>query len=285
LCISKTDYHYAMRRQRVTIGHKQINYLISDTPSPAVRQHPLRTVVFLHAFPLQAAMWDNALSTLPAGWRGVAPDFRGFGETPLVSASHRMSDLAGDVVDLLDHLEVTQAIVAACSMGGYVAFELWKAAPTYVSGLILASTRAGADSEDGKAARRKMMDLVMAEGVEAVAAQMIPKLLGATTQRERPDVATHTRALILQNSREGVRAAVEAMMERRDFTQSLGAMKVPALIVAGTEDTLIPPAAADEMQKAMPSARAEILQAVGHLPNLEAPDRFNDLLAQYLQQL
>jgi pimeloyl-ACP methyl ester carboxylesterase len=274
-----------MRRERVAIGGKQISYLLSDTPPPAVRQHPLRTVVFLHAFPLQAAMWQTALGSLPEGWRGLAPDFRGFGESPIPGGSHTMGDLAGDVVDLLDRLEIANAVVAACSMGGYVAFELWKAAPGYVSGLVLASTRAGADTEEGKAGRRKMIELVSSEGVDAVAQQMIPKLLGATTQREKPDVVAHVGNLIRGNGRDGVRGAIEAMMNRRDFTAHLDAMKVPTVIVAGGEDTLIPPASAGEMQRAIPGATAEVLPAVGHLPNLESPDRFHALLKAFLEKL
>ena len=93
-------------------------------------------------FRLQAEMWEPNLGAMPEGWRAVAPDLRGFGETPLLDGeAQRMNDLAGDVVDLLDRLEVTDAAVVGCSMGGYVLFELLKSAPNYVSAVGLVSTR------------------------------------------------------------------------------------------------------------------------------------------------
>ena len=84
-----------MRRQAVTLGHKTLSYLIAEPSGPAIRQRPASTVVFLHAFPLQAAMWEATLASIPEGWRGIAPEYRG-------ESGIRMTDLAGDVVDLLD---------------------------------------------------------------------------------------------------------------------------------------------------------------------------------------
>src|SRR5688572_1819039 len=239
-----------MRREDITAGHKKISYLIHEPSAPAVRQHPLRTVVFVHAFPLQAAMWEPNLGAVPDGWRAIAPDLRGFGQSPLApsrvdqrsgAAGPTMTDLAGDVIDLLDHLEVTEAVVVGCSMGGYVLFEMLKSARRYISAAALVSTRAGADSEQGKVNREKMIEQVDREGVDAIAAQMVPKLLGATTQRDRPDLTKHVRNLILQNTPARIKSAVTAMMERSDSTPLLAKIDVPALVIHGAEDSLIPP--------------------------------------------
>ena len=267
-----------MRREAATIGHKTLNYTISDDSGPAVRQRPRSTIVFLHAFPLQAAMWEPALGSLPDGWRGVAPEFR-------LEQGIRMADLAGDVVDLLDHLGVTQAVVCGCSMGGYVLFELWKSAPRYLSAVGLVSTRPGADNEEGRKNRQKMIEQVDREGVEAVANQMAPKLLGATTQRDKPDLLTDVRALILSNTRDRVKAAVTAMMERGDSTPLLAKIDLPALIVHGAEDTLIPPAEAEGMHRAIRNSQLELIPRSGHLPNIEQPDLFSAVLSEFLKKL
>lgn len=275
-----------MRREAISVGHKTLSYVIAEPAAPPTRQRPLRTAVFLHAFPLQAAMWEPTLDAIPDGWRAVAPDMRGLGQTPLPpSDTHRMADFAGDVVDLLDRLHVTRAAVVGCSMGGYVAFELLKNAPGYVSALGLVSTRAGADSEEGRANREKMIALVDRDGVQAVATQMVSKLLGATTARDHPDLANRVRALITGNAPEGVKAAVRAMMERSDSTPLLPHIKVPTLIVHGVEDALIPPSDAELMKRAMPAAEYEPLAASGHLPNLERPAAFNTRLWQFLDML
>jgi 3-oxoadipate enol-lactonase len=278
-----------MRRESVTVGHKSIGYLISEPSDPVVRQRPLSTVVFLHAFPLQAAMWESNLGAMPEGWRAVAPELRwqppsptgaGFG-----AAGPSMSELAGDVIDLLDHLSVTNAVVVGCSMGGYILFEMLKSAPRYLSAVGLVSTRPGADNEEGRKNRQKMIEQVDREGVEALAAQMVTKLLGATTQRERPDLVNQVKNLIVTNTPDRVKAAVTAMMNRSDSTPLLAKIDVPALIIHGADDTLIPPSEAEGMHRAIKNSQLELIPLSGHLPNLEQPAPFDATLWQFLKKL
>ena len=274
-----------MRRNRVTIGKKQISYLLSE-PAATPPRGQMRTVVFLHAFPMQAAMWESTAGAMPEGWRAVAPDLRGFGESPLPQpASHGMAEMAGDVVDLLDHLEVGEAVVFGCSMGGYVLFEMLRNAPAYLSAIGLVSTRPGADNEEGRKNRQKAIDLVDREGADALAAQMIPKLLGASTQRDRPDLVKHARNLIVANTTDGIKAGIASMMGRSDSTPLLARINVPTLIVAGAEDTLIPPAEAEAMHTVIPASGCEIMPVAGHLPNLEQPAAFDALVSKFLQTL
>jgi 3-oxoadipate enol-lactonase len=267
-----------MRRESVTIGHKSIDYLISEPSDPVVRQRPLSTVVFLHAFPLQAAMWESNLGAMPEGWRAVAPELRWHNGLS-------MSDLAGDVVDLLDHLNVTHAAVIGCSMGGYILFEMLKSAPRYLSAVGLVSTRPGADNEEGRKNRQKMIEQVDREGVEAIAAQMVTKLLGAATQRDRPDLVKQVKNLILTNTPDRVKAAVAAMMNRSDSTPLLAKIDVPALVIHGAEDTLIPPSEAEGMHRAIRNSQLELIPLSGHLPNLEQPAPFDATLWQFLKKL
>jgi pimeloyl-ACP methyl ester carboxylesterase len=275
-----------MRRASVTIGHKTISYLVVESKVTDSQHHPLRNVVFLHAFPLQAAMWEPTLNAIPDGWRAVAPDYRGFGRSPLPDAngSDGLSEFAGDVVDLLDALQMTETAIVGCSMGGYVLFEILNSAPRYVNAIALVSTRPGADDGEGRRNREKMIDLVVREGVEAVARQMLPKLLGATTQHDRPDLVEHVRNLAVENTREGVKTAVRAMMERSDSRPLLHKIDVPTLIVHGVEDVLIPPAEAEGMHKAIKHAQLELLPVAGHLPNLERSDLFQWRLWQFLNK-
>ena len=275
-----------MRREQAAIGRKTISYLINDPGPAAPRQRPRSTVVFLHAFPLQAAMWESTLVAVPDGWRAIAPDFRGFGNSSAPDEdAQSMAGMAGDVIDLLDRLDIQHAAMIGCSMGGYVLFEIMRSAPNYVSALGLVSTRPGADSEEGRKNRQKMIDQVDAEGVSPIATQMVPKLLGATTQANRPDLARHIRNLIEGNTSPGIKAAVRAMMTRRDSSPLLRDIKVPTLVSAGGEDTLIPPAEAEAMQHAIPNAECELFPFVGHLPNLEQPAAFDNRLTRFLQRL
>lgn len=276
-----------MRREQVSIGRKTISYLASGGGGAEALTRRARHVLFLHAFPLQAAMWQPTLDALPKGWRGIAPDCRGMGESsfPTGEAEHRMTDYAGDAVDLLDRLEIPDAVVVGCSMGGYVLFEMLRAAPGMLMALGLVSTRPGSDSEEGRRNREHMIAQVAQEGLDAIANQMVPKLIGATTQRERPEIAKQVRDLIVANARQGVSTAVSAMMHRADSTSLLQRIAVPTLIVAGAEDALIPSAEADAMHNAIPASRYELMPFVGHLPNLEDPAHFNAILSEFLNTL
>jgi pimeloyl-ACP methyl ester carboxylesterase len=159
-----------------------------------------------------------------------------------------------------------------------------ESAPGYVKGLVLIDTRAGADTDEGKAGRRAMLDKVEKEGSGAIADEMTPNLLDAATQRDRPDLVSHVHAMISATDPRAIAMAVSAMMGRKDMTASLGAIKVPTLIVAGSEDKLIPATAMRQMHGAIKGAGFHTIEAAGHLPSLEQPSAFDAAVQQFLEQ-
>src|SRR3954468_17248457 len=165
-------------------------------PPPSAR--PRGALVLLHAFPLNARMWESQLAAAAHGWHVIAPHVRGAdgGIDDRSTASVTMDDYAADVVDLLDALHIQDAVLCGLSMGGYLALSLMRHAPTYVRGLVLADTKAQADTPEGLEARRAMISLVETRGVAAVADAMVPKLLGVTTREQRPLVEARVRTLI-----------------------------------------------------------------------------------------
>ena len=238
-------------------------------------------VVLLHAFPLSADMWRPQLERVPSGCRFIAPDLRGFGPGASGKAAS-MDDMAGGVLELLDALQIETAVIGGLSMGGYVTFALLRQARNRVSGLFLADSRATADNEQGRAARMTMLETVKTKGVGPVVDGMMPKLLGATSQRERQELAGEIRAMALRNSPDAVAGAVEAMRDRPDSTPLLSTIDVPTLVMVGEEDTLTPPADSHAMAAAIPNAQLVTLALAGHLSNLEVPDPFATALANFL---
>jgi pimeloyl-ACP methyl ester carboxylesterase len=264
-----------IREAHVSIGDTPVRYLEAGSGRP---------VVLLHAFPLDADMWRPQLEHPPAGWRLVAPDYRGFGKTRGDDPGRRatIDDFARDIKILLERLEIDRGVIGGLSMGGYVAFALFRQAPELFSGIVLADTRPGADSVDGRAARQAMLELVRSRGPAAVAEQVIPKLLGATTVRERPEIVSQVRRTIESTPPTAIARAIEAMMDRPDSTADLSRLTCPALIVVGEEDLLTPPAEAEAMHRRMPHARLVVLPAAGHLSNLEAAGPFSRALSDFL---
>src|SRR4051794_30496011 len=178
-----------------TAGH--VDYL-EAAPGPQARKRG--TLVLLHAFPLNARMWDAQLTLADRGWHVIAPQARGAGASGDTRDVSSIDDYAADVVDLLDSLHVKDAVVAGLSMGGYVALALLRLAPTYLRGLILADTKAEGDTPEALEGRRKMLKLVEEKGVGAVADELIPKLLGETTRRQHSEIIERVRALAAANS-------------------------------------------------------------------------------------
>ena len=246
-------------------------------------KRPRGTLLLIHAFPLNARMWQPQLTLAADGWRVVAPQLRGMDGGSTDQPATSMDDHAADIVDLLDALRVEEAVVGGLSMGGYVAFALLRHAARYVRALVLADTRPQADTPEGVEGRRKMLALVREKGPAAVADEMIPKLLGENTRRAKPELIEQLRGLILASSAEAIANAITALMTRVDSTPLLDTIHVPTLIVVGEQDTITPPALSEQMSKSIKGSEYIVIPNAGHLSNLEEPEAFNAALARFLE--
>jgi pimeloyl-ACP methyl ester carboxylesterase len=239
------------------------------------------TLVLLHAFPLNARMWEPQFEMASAGWRIIAPHFRGFDGVPFAGPA-TIDDYAGDVVDLLDRLHVHEAVIVGLSMGGYVAFALMRRARQYVRALVLADTKAPGDTAEAKRARETMIAIARERGAAAVADELLPKLLGETSRRERPDLVERVRSLIESSTPGAIESASRALMSRQDSTPLLSTIHVPVLILVGDEDILTPPPLADAMSRGIAESELVTIPRAGHLSNLEQPASFNAAVARFL---
>ena len=284
-----TGYDRSMphRLGEVTVRGRTIRWRETDPVAP--RGGHVEALVLLHAFPLSAAMWESQFDVCP-GWRVVAPDLRGFRgpdgpavEPPGELNMLTMDDLAEDVEHVLDALGPPTAVIGGLSMGGYLSFALLRRAPQRFRGLVLADTRATPDSEAGMAGRRAMQALADSGGAEAVADDMVPKLLGQSTRQDRPDLMRHVRALVEANSPGAIKGALGAMMTRPDARPLLAGVGCPTLILVGEEDTLTPIADSDQMRAAIRGSEFVRIRRAGHLSNLEQPEAFNTALSRFLR--
>jgi len=196
-----------------------------------------------------------------------------------------IADYAADVTDLLEELGITRAVIGGSSMGGYAVLALYQSSPELFEGLVLANTRAGADSPEGRANRRSMLALVDREGPSGVAREMMPKLLGKTTHENNSSVEATVRRLIKQQSPAGIRSAIHRMMHRPDSHHVLAQVSVPTLVITGEEDEMIPVEESRRIAAAVPGATLVIVPRAGHLANIEQPEAFNDALNAFLTAL
>ena len=241
-------------------------------------------VVLLHAFPLNRTMWEPQIAALFGECRCIAPDLRGFGDSPR-SGPYSMDRYADDVVALLDALQIDRAVVGGLSMGGYIALALWRRHRNRIRALVLADTRSGADNDEGKQKRGELIALAQSEGSAAVADRQVTGLLGKSTREKQPELVDRIRSIMAGESPDGIVGALEAMRNRTDSTPLLAGIDVPTLIVVGDEDVLTPPKEARAMHAAIRGSRLEVIPGAGHLSNLERPAAFNAALSDFVGSL
>jgi 3-oxoadipate enol-lactonase len=246
--------------------------------------HPAGTLVLIHAFPLNARMWEPQIPLAARGWRIVAPQLRAMDGGIAESPAESMEDFAGDVIGLLDALEIERAVIGGLSLGGYVAFAMFRRAPQYFAGMVLADTRPEADTPEGLEGRRRMLGLVADKGPAGVAEAMLPKLLAEEGVRQHPAVVERVRSLMLASSAAAISGAIAAMMSRQDSTPLLGSIRCPTLILVGEHDQLTPPALSQNMHRAIPGSELAIIPGAGHLANVEQPDAFNRAVGGFLSE-
>ncbi|MFL6275981.1 MAG: alpha/beta fold hydrolase [Blastocatellia bacterium] len=261
---------------KATINHLNLEYRDQGSGEP---------VIFIHAFPLNQTMWDEQVAALSHRCRTITLDLRGFGGSDVADGPSMMEQMAADVRGLMAALEIERATLVGLSMGGYVSLAFYREYPDALRALVLADTRAGADTHAARERRLQSAEKAERQGAAVIADDMTPLLLGKTTQQTRPDIAARVRAMIEGNPSEGIAAAQRGMAGRRDSTYILAAIDFPTLIVVGAEDGLTPVAEAEALRDGIRGARLQIIEGAGHLSNLERPHEFNAALIEFIDSL
>ena len=241
-------------------------------------------LLFIHGWPHDRSLWAAQLSGLQTQARCIAPDLRGFGDSS-VAEPYSIDQYADDLAALLAMLGVQQAVVCGLSMGGYVALSMLRRHRSLLRGLILASTRAAADTPEARAKRLQLIAFVGEQGVEALAARQLKAMVGGTTFTSRPDVLEALRFMMANAPSEGVVGGLIAMANRCDSTDLLGSIDLPTLVVSGAEDTFTLPEEMRALADAIPGSRLEVINGGGHACPYETPAAFNHVVAEYLASL
>jgi len=236
-------------------------------------------ILFFHAFPVDRRMWREVMDALAPRFRVIAIDLRGFGESE--GAVTSLEAAADEAAALLDALGVPMAAVCGLSMGGYLALAFAERHAARVAALILADTRAAADSPETRKNREAGIATLRERGAEALTAPLIPRLLS-------PDVAESIRARVRELSAqppEALAAALAAMRDRPDRTEVARKLAAPALVLCGAEDALSPPSEMRALAHSIPGARLVEIDYAGHLSALENPGDFARAVEEFLDDL
>lgn len=237
-------------------------------------------VLLVHAFPLDREMWRPQIERWSPTRRVISVDLRGFGESPRTDGSRvSMRQHADDLAQVLDHLEIAKISLVGLSLGGYIGLAFAEFYPERLHSMVLAHTRATADSVETKAARQRQIQQILAEGIESLATSLPAKMLGA---RAPAAARTLVRDLVARQDPNGAISALRGMEQREDRSQIAAGLTVPVLVIGGAEDQLVPPIEALGLHASIPGSEWIEFPGAGHLSNLERPDSFSAAVARFL---
>jgi 3-oxoadipate enol-lactonase len=231
-------------------------------------------ILFLHGIGGWRRHWFSQLEFFSEKWRAAAWDARGYGDSDDTKGPLDFADFTRDVVRVIDHLGEQKAHLVGLSMGGRIARNVALAHPQRVASLTLANSSPGFDALAPAEARRFL------EERSNRTAESLKSLLGSRADARAYDALVEGfRALRKDSYLKALEASVA-----QDRAAPLEAIRVPTLVITGSEDRVYAPALARDMARRIPGARLAEFEGVGHLSNLEQPARFNQALMTFLKE-
>lgn len=239
-------------------------------------------VVLSHGYLMDSSMFDPQVAALAPEYRVVTWDERGFGGTR-PDGAFSYWDSAKDLLGLLDHLGIEQAVLGGMSQGGFVSLRAALLAPDRVRGLVLIDSQAGLEDPAVVPAYEQLEDTWMQHGPGPVQDIVASIILGPP---DGPVSYQPWFAKWAAADREELRLAFRCLLDRDDITDRLGEISCPALILHGTADAAIPMAKAEAVQAGL-AGPATLVQVDGgsHAANLSNPDQVNVAMLEFLQSL
>ena len=233
-------------------------------------------LVLLHGFPFDHTIWDEVIGELEKGIRVIAPDLRGHGCSVVTKSDFSISDMASDIIELMDHLHVNGAVIAGHSMGGYIALEIARKFPDRVSGLVLISSHIYSDPLEKKQSRIANIGRIMQQGAAAVLANM-------------PNMLTHDDKVkyvccdaVARMDSIGAMGALNAMANRSTSEDVWERLTIPTMVIAGSDDRLIPIEKSRGFAGLPKYSTLEEINGTGHMPMLEAPGEVAKALVKFI---
>ncbi len=244
-------------------------------------------LLLIHGFPHDSTLWERQVVPLGEEANVIAPDLRGFGagNDQYVPEVMSMTEYAHDLKQLLDQKFVERAVICGISMGGYVALSFLDLFPERVKALILCNTKATGDDEEAKRKRYEVAEKAFKPGMPLITRELLPKLISQEASKNDPEVVRLLEYMMLKQRPDAVAAAARGMAKRPDRTELLKKMDLPTLIITGDEDAIMDLSTSEQMHENIKGSELEVIQGAGHLSNIEKPERFNEVVLNFLRKI
>jgi len=255
-------------------------------------------VLFLHPTPLDGGFWQPLTKNL-SGLRAIVPDLRGHGHSELGELPAgaftaapdapvlTMSQIAADILALLDHLSLPAAVFAGCSIGGYVLLELWRQAPQRMRGLAFVCSKPQPDAPANIARRTTTIEKARAaanqDDLQSMMQAQITGLTGSTAQARNPLIVSELSSQATLTP-EAVIAVQAGLGARPDSLPTVETITVPLLAIAGGEDTGVTPVDMEAFRAAPGGCEYHLLPDAGHFAAYERPQDVAARISPWLRQ-
>lgn len=240
---------------------------------------PYLPLVLIHGHPFDHTMWTPQIEAFSPGRRVIAPDLRGYGGSPSTPGVTDFAEFATDIEALLEKEQVETFVLAGLSMGGQIAMDCYARFPDRIRGLVLADTFPSADTPEAARIRNATADRLLREGMRGYADEVLERMVAPSAD---PRVKAHVHRMMTATDPGPAAAALRARAQRPDYRDLLTRVTVPVLVVVGADDTYTPVSDAEAMHAALPDSTLRVIEGAAHLPNLERPKEFNEMLGKFL---
>ncbi len=238
-----------------------------------------RPVVFANSLGSDLRIWSPVVDRLGNSLRVVRYDMRGHGLTAPAAPPYSMIDLARDLEELLDHLQIQRAIVCGISVGGMVALQLAARRRDLVDGLVLCDTGYRLGST---ASWNQRIAEVNEGGLAAISAGIMERWFTSAYRSEQPEQVAGYRYMLEQSTTAGY-VGICAALRDANLEAEARALSCPTLVLCGDEDVATPPDLNRSLASAIPAARFELVTGAGHLPCIEQPAAVAGLIRSFVQ--
>lgn len=238
------------------------------------------TLVYLHSLGSDQRIWDGVIARLPAHAH-LRFDQRGHGRSDTPPGPYAMTDLADDLLGLLDAYGLRRVVLVGVSVGGMIAMRAAVEHPEVFRGLVLCDTAGKVGDEQSWNER---IAAVRELGVTGIADQVMARWYPPSFRAARPSAYEDLREMLTSTSPDGYVATCAALRDE-DLRPHLGDIHLPTLVLGGSEDGSTPPEMVRALAASLPNARFELVDGAGHLPSTDAPEAVAELVAGFLDEI
>jgi pimeloyl-ACP methyl ester carboxylesterase len=240
-------------------------------------------VVLLHGFCGSAAYFEKIIPVLSKKYRVIAPSLRGHGKSSAVSDPYTIEDMATDIYQLLNNLEINNVVMFGHSLGGYVTLAFADRYPENLSGFSLIHSTAHPDNDEAKQSRNINIELICEYGIEPLIEGLVPKLFASSHVKTMSEEVELVKEIGLNTSVTGAKGALKAMRDRPDRNFVLRETKVPVLLIAGKDDQIIPQEKVFSEEN--PLIERVIMGDTGHMGMVERPEKLVLIMSEFLNKI